>query len=388
MRIVIVFALAFALARHDSCFGQDPGIRKIADVIIYEDPQYHAAFPSVVRKADGKVIVAFRRAPDRKVFGEKRTTHVDPNSYLVKVVSDDGFHWRDSPSLIYAHPFGGSQDPCMLMLRNGTILCTSYAWAFVRPEGMSTLRTPYLEASPGVVFLGGYVLRSEDGGDRWQGPYDPPHIAPERNRSALGNPLPAYNRGALCEGRDGRVYWAVAASDSATPRKTSVHLVVSDDNGLSWRYSAPIAADDSASFNETSLHETPGGDLVAFMRTAGLGDQACIARSSDGGKTFKPWERMGFQGHPLHALRLPDDRVLLTYGYRHKPYGIRARVLNAECTDYATAPEIILRDDGSSTDIGYPWAVLLDDNRILVVYYFSVNNGPQHIAGTLLEWVR
>ena len=42
-------------------------------------------------------------------------------------------------------------------------------------------------------------------------------------------------------------------------------------------------------------------------------------------------------------MRLPDNRVLLTYGYRHEPCGVRARILNAECTDFATAPEIIIR---------------------------------------------
>jgi hypothetical protein len=94
---------------------------------------------------------------------------------------------------------------------------------------------------------------------------------------------------------------------------------------------------------------------------------------------------MGFKGHPLQATRLPDQRVLLVYGYRHKPYGIRARILNAECTDYATAPEIVLRTDGGTTDIGYPWSVVLDDRRVLVVYYFNLANGPRHIAGTVLE---
>jgi hypothetical protein len=145
-----------------------------------------------------------------------------------------------------------------------------------------------------------------------------------------------------------------------------------------------VAADERVSFNETSLYETPRGDLVAFLRTAELNDEACLARSTDGGKTFQPWQGMGFQGHPLHALRLPDDRVLLTYGYRHAPLGIRARVLNAECTDFATAPEIVLRDDGGTFDLGYPWAVLLDDRRVLVTYYFNVGQGIQHIAGTIL----
>ena len=99
------------------------------------------------------------------------------------------------------------------------------------------------------------------------------------------------------------------------------------------------------------------------------------------------WEKMGFQGHPLHALRLPDNRVLLTYGYRHKPYGIRGRLLNPECTDFATSPEIIIRDDGDNGDLGYPWSVMLDNNHALVVYYFNKDNGTRYIAGTILEIV-
>jgi sialidase-1 len=362
-----------------------PGVRKIRDVIIYQDSRFHCAFPSVVKRKDGEIIVAFRRAPDRKIFGEKKTNHVDPNSFLVRVTSKDGVNWDKEPSLIYAHPFGGSQDPCMLQLRDGTILCTSYAWAFVRPDGIPALKQPVFEVIPGVVFLGGYTIRSTDGGETWNGPYYPPHIAPEINNTATGEPLPAYNRGALYEGKSGRIYWVVAATDSKDPRKkTSNHLLISDDKGITWKYSAVVAIDEKASFNEASVYETPKGDIVAFLRTAGMGDQACIARSTDGGKSFQ-WQSMGFQGHPLQALRLPDNRVMVTYGYRHKPYGIRARILNAECTDFATAPEMVLRDDGAGTDIGYPWAVVLDKNRVLVTYYFSVDGGPQHIAGTFLE---
>ena len=49
------------------------------------------------------------------------------------------------------------------------------------------------------------------------------------------------------------------------------------------------------SFNETSMYETPNGDLIAFMRSEAFGDQACIARSIDGGKTFGEWKSMGVQ---------------------------------------------------------------------------------------------
>ena len=367
--------------------GETPGIKKISDMIIYKDAQFHSAFPSVIKNEDGELIVAFRRAPDRKVFSETHTNHVDPNSYLVMVRSrDNGLSWSKEPELLYAHPFGGSQDPCMLKLSDGTILCASYGWAFVREEGLKNLKQPVFEVKDGVVFLGGYLLRSADNGNSWKGPFYPPHIPPEVKYSALGNPLPAYNRGALYEGKDGRIFWAVAAgADCDNLKKTSNYLLISEDKGLSWKYSCPIAEDKEAAFNETSVYETPKGDLVAFLRTAGLEDQACIARSTDGGKSFGPWKKMGFQGHPLQALRLPDNRVFLVYGYRHEPMGIRARILNPECTDYETAEEIVIRDDGGGSDLGYPWAIMLDDKHILVTYYFNIEKRTRHIAGSVLE---
>jgi len=377
-------SLGTAQTNPGSSTAKQPGIHKIKDVVIYKDTCFYSSFPSVIKRPDGELIVAFRHAPDRRIYGAKGNKHVDPNSYLVKVHSTDAENWSKEPELIYAHAFGGSQDPCMLQLRDGTILCTSYGWAFLTDEEKKTLKKPFAE-SGGAVFLGGYLVRSFDGGNTWQGPVYPPHISPEINYSPFGKPLPAYNRGALCEGKNGRIYWVVAAHDGESSGKTSTWLIASDDKGLSWQFMSTVAADSIATFNETSIYETPKGDLVAFLRTAGLDDQACIARSTDGGKTFEPWQKMGFQGHPLNALRLPDNRVLLTYGYRHKPYGIRARILNAECTDFATAPEIILRDDGGSSDLGYTWPVLLDDSRVLVVYYFNKNGGTRYIAGTILE---
>jgi len=359
-----------------------PGVRIVKNIIIYKNSTFFSTFPSVIKRPDGELLVAFRRAPDRKIFGENHTSHVDPNSYLVSVKSNDnGETWTKEPELIYAHPFGGSQDPCLLQLRDGTLLSTSYGWAFVRPDGLPNLKYPYFEAG-GAIFLGGYLVRSKDGGKSWEDVIYPLHIKPEKNYSALGIPIPAYNRGALYEAKDGRILWIVAANDGA--KKTSNHLIVSKDKGISWEYVAPVAVDDKISFNEASVIETPKGDIVGFLRTAKFEDQAVISRSTDGGKTFK-WESMGFQGHPLNALILPDNRVLLTYGYRHKPFGIRARILNPECTDFATAPEIVLRDDGDNGDLGYTWPVQLDDNRVLVIYYFNKKNGTRYIAGTVIE---
>lgn len=271
----------------------------------------------------------------------------------------------------------------MVQLRDGTILCASYAWARLQPDAIARLKQPIARHGD-FVFLGGYLVRSQDAGRSWQGPIIPAPCKDEVNLDIFGNTVPAYNRGAMCEGKDGRLYWVVAASTADAPKRTGTHLMISSNKGTTWNYSCPVAVDAKVQFNETSIYETPKGDLVAFIRTEGFNDHTVIARSADHGKSFQ-WRDGGFQGHPHHAIRLPDKRVLLVYGYRHKPFGIRARVLDAECTNATTAEEIVLRDDGGNGDLGYPWATMVSKNRALVTYYFNKSDGTRHIAGTFLQ---
>jgi sialidase-1 len=387
--ILLASGLVFTATVHaaPSSKRTRPVLRKVQDIVIYQNDKFYCAFPSIVRRPDGELLVAFRRAPNCRLLGEKSNSHTDPNSYLVLVRSSDGGKtWSEKPELLYANPFGGSQDPCVVQLRDGTIVCTSYGWALLNPGFAARLSDTPRHGN--FAFLGGYILRSRDGGHSWEGPFRPPHIATDATLDIFGKPVAAYNRGAMCEGKDGRLYWAVAASAATSPRLTETHLLISSDQGTTWRYSCPVATDPKVSFNETSLYETPKGDLVAFLRTAGFDDHTVIARSTDHGKSFQRWKDAGFQGHPHYALSLPDKRVLLVYGYRHAPYGIRARVLNAECTDFASAKEMVLRDDGGNGDLGYPWATMISKNRVLVVYYFNIGDGTRHIAGTILETSR
>jgi sialidase-1 len=360
-----------------------PAVTKLKDVVVYRDDTFYSAFPSIVRRPDGELIVAFRRAPEPRNFGTANYTHTDPSSQLVLVRSKDaGETWSKDPALLWAHPRGGLQDPCLLQLDDGSLLCASYAWALVPNDRAQKLKDVARHGD--FVFLGGTMYRSEDGGTRWSEIALPPTQG-EKNLGPFGQPLPAYNRGAMCQGKDGRVFWVTARENIDGKKGTGTHLLVSNDRGKTWDYSCPVAVDEKITFNETSIYETPKGDLVAFMRTADFDDNTVVARSTDGGKSFAKWESAGWKGHPHYALRLPDERVLLVYGYRHAPFGIRARVLNAECTDFKDAPEIVLRADGGHGDLGYPWATMVSDDKALVVYYFNENDGPRYIGGTLLQ---
>ena len=85
------------------------------------------------------------------------------------------------------------------------------------------------------------------------------------------------------------------------------------------------------------------------------------------------------------ALQLQSGKVLLSYGYRKEPYGIRIRVCNGELADIDQSEEIILRDDAPNGDLGYPHAIQLDNGEILVSYYISDPDGIRTIALTRLR---
>jgi hypothetical protein len=377
--LLFLLALLHVISAH----GTNTRVTKLNDCVIYQDEKFYSSFPSIVRRPNGELIVAFRRAPERRALGEAHTTHTDPNSYLVLVRSkDEGKTWTREPELIYANPFGGSQDPCMIQLRDHSILCSSFGWALLEQNAAAKLKQASRHGN--FVFLGGYLLRSRDGGHSWQGPIIPPPTPGELALDPFGQPVPAYNRGSMCESKSGKLYWAVTANTSSQ-RKSDVHLFISTDRGSTWKYSCPIATDEKVSFNETSLYETPKSDLIAFIRTADFDDHTVIARSTNHGQSFLPWQDTGFQGHPHYALQLADERVLLVYGYRHPPFGVRARVLDPACNEVASAEEIVLRDDGGNGDLGYPWAVLLSRHSALVVYYFNQANDTRYIAGSLLR---
>lgn len=358
------------------------GLKKVEDLTVYRDSMFFSSFPSVVRTPEGDLLVAFRRAPNLRQTGETRNRHVDLNAYLTSVrSSDNGKTWTsDKPRVMYAHPFGGSQDPCMITLDDGSVLCASYAW------NRTTGDIPASETKPKGVkagtwgFLGGYLLKSTDGGRSWDGPIYPEPVPGTTQRTPYGNLVPAFNRGAMWQKRDGDLLWIVN-------RQSTNHLLLSPDRGETWNYVGKVSDNDSVAFNEASVIETPNGDIVGFLRCEAEGQPAHIARSTDGGKTFT-CQSMGFHGVPLTATRLPDNRVLLVYGYRHEPYGIRARVLNPECTDWAEAEETVIRDDSVSPDCGYPWAVVLDDHRALIVYYLAGSDPVQtrYIGGTVVEF--
>jgi sialidase-1 len=88
-------------------------LRQLRDTAIYSDQTLCAAFPSVVSRPGGELIVAFRRAPERRHAFAEHTTHCNPNSYLILVYARDkgrGWEpWQDRG--IIGHPYHAARLP-------------------------------------------------------------------------------------------------------------------------------------------------------------------------------------------------------------------------------------------------------------------------------------
>lgn len=115
-----------------------------------------------------------------------------------------------------------------------------------------------------------------------------------------------------------------------------------------------------------------------------------VYASDDGGRTWSFLSRVNDFGAPGSLVRLPDGRLVIVYGYRLMPSGIRAKVSDDEGKTWG--PELIVRDDGGSWDVGYPNAWVTDDGKVGVIYYFNskddrikVNGGVRHIARSIFS---
>lgn len=374
----------------------------VEQTVLYRHPQFYASFPSVATRADGVTLVAFRRARDhrwlrgeayrRSEAGFDHVDHLDSRSQTMLLPLDPNGAPLGEPWALSSDPQAADQDASLLVLRDGRILLAGFCWypmpaevgLALRETGVGLTGNPQ-KTGDLYLFWGGYTRHSDDGGHSW---------SPHRFLPALpGHPdiLPGQRpfhggavRGRAVEAPDGTILLTGYTHHPATGTYAS-HLFASSDRGESWAHRSVIAHDPEgrAGFCETALHLGTDGVLTAFHRTTGLEDSLATSRSVDLGHRWESWQRHAVIGHPSDPCPLPDGRLLVCRGYRHQPYGIRARVYDPSRQTIDDAPDIIVRDDGPAPDLGYPWATILPDGRALIAGYIADQDGVRGIEASL-----
>ena len=148
------------------------------------------------------------------------------------------------------------------------------------------------------------------------------------------------------------------------------------DGGVTWKFVSYIGDEPQPGGFAImpSTVRTKSGALLTTIRMGKPSADIQLWRSEDLGKTWQHVSAVtgNIGGNPPATVLLPDGRLCVTYGYRRKPTGMRARISTDEGKTWQ--PEVVIRDDGFDGDLGYPRALVRPDGRLFTAYYY---NGPR-----------
>lgn len=354
---------------------------------VYQENGFYPAFPGIANLGNGRLAVAFRRAPnyqDMPGVPEGFYSHGDPMSQYMITYSDDYGETWCYPKLLYSSPVGGSQDGS-LFYDGKYLFANSFIWRYLPDLPGSYMAAVWKKYEfiyryfTYLVPYGTYVMRSDDRGQSWSDAVFPEPL-PDGLEVLPGQPHRLHNRGNMLRSRDGRLLLVGQNFRKKNGLVSSVSLYESKDDGASFQFVCDaIDAKGIGVFEEPCLYITPQNKWVVFCRCHKLLDSRTSTRgmcvyavSNDEGKSWSEPIDAGFHAEPMAACRMDDDRVLLAYGYRKDDgEGVRIKVCNSELTDIETAEEIILRDDNGHPDCGYPNIAPLGNNRYIIAYYMD-----------------
>lgn len=327
------------------------------------------AWPTVSRLKNGTYIVG---------ASGYRMRHVCPFGRVTMSYSLDGELY--TPAGVVADVGLDMRDAGLLTLQSGKVLLSTftcpretqkYALDFYENDPAITgLVGKYVDWTPESVydeFLGGLLCESDDG----------IHFSKPRNIgiSSPHGPLQMKN---------GRVVY-VGTRKGKGVIDNEIWLTYSDDEGKTWsEYTKiPVFDEDKLFWCEPHAIEAEENHLIIAIRVQSVDSSiegislipltTYLCHSYDGGKTFTKPKPTGVIGAPPHLLKTKSGKIVLTYGRRELPMGIRAIV---SCDNGETwSDEIVLTDDATHIDLGYPSTVERDDNSLLTVYYRSNEKG-------------
>jgi hypothetical protein len=156
---------------------------------------------------------------------------------------------------------------------------------------------------------------------------------------------------------------------------------------LNWMYRllTPNEADPSFSMMPATVKVGANEYVSALRNNDATGYYTDVVGSTDGGATWSHRSTPETGGNnPAAMVRLTDGGLVIAYGRRNAPIGIRARISSNNGLTWGT--EIILRDDGLRWDMGYPRMIVRPDGKLVTMYYYCTTERPQQfIAATIWD---
>ncbi len=379
--------------------SSDRNVEILKSEVICLQPGRYIGWPTIDKTPDGELLVA---------FSGDRDAHVDPFGKTMLVRSVEGGRSWSEPELINDTPLD-DRDAGICVCRDGTVVVSWFTSHYQEAIYMKRVYEKRIsdvseEAQKrwidkirsitvddirqwagekvddgGRYECGCWIRRSTDGARTWEDPVRVPCSAPH-------GPI---------ELSDGRLmYVGAELSRKQIERKGDIVAVESRDQGKTWSVIGRInmypeypgdSPDGYSYLCEPHVVEAEDGQLIGMARYEERPNQKPERTrsvlwqfaSEDGGRTWTEPKPTGILGKPPHLTRLQDGRIMVTYGYRHEPYGERACISADGGRNWDYDNEIVLRNDAPSGDLGYPASVQLDDGSIMTVYYQQEHPGEK-----------
>ena len=268
---------------------------------------------------------------------------------------DGGRTWRLRGTPAPHEPGTNRMNVAAGLAANGDPVVIASGWTHRPPKGKPAGHEPPAHTLPA------WVCRSSDGGRTWSRDAGLP-AAPEPGMGPVAVPF-----GDVLQSADGALcVSAYAGRREAGGVRSSAYLYRSYDDGRTWGQGTVIGKDDC---NETAPLHLGEGHWLAASRTERLGELHLFV-SEDDARTWRFSQPLSLPGqHPAHLMRLPDGRILLTYGNRCVGHtGVDVRVSADEGQTWGDPKRLVNLD---FVDLGYPATVATNDGKLCSAWYTS-----------------
>jgi hypothetical protein len=272
-------------------------------------------------------------------------------------------------------------------LKQGRSLDGGETWTVEDPapikQAEGTLKEALDFTNPDLALRlsGGTWCYSLDRCKTWMGPFELP---------TFGRPGLLCRTDYIVEGKS-RVT-AFSAAEKEGGGEGQALCMRTTDGGLNWELVGWIGKQPPADYGYAIMPATvalEGDGYLSIIRRGGRFDgvkswwlEAFV--SHDAGKSWYMLKepRIDNAGNPATLTRLATGEIAMAYGWRHAPFGIRARISKDEGQTWGD--EIILRCDAASWDIGYPRTVQRADGKCVTIYYYHHPDQEERLIGVTI----